>query len=145
MFHLSSLICKQNKYYDFFFFFSILCLLASDACVSPSLADLPTMEKPRSHSSSQAQWKPSDTLHYFMLVPIKPDTICCQEHSDTLQKGNPTLLHPLPRGVSLFLDVYYVITRRSVLSDGCPKVECPKFTLPDNACMASFSQKVSNH
>lgn len=50
-----------------------------------------------------------------------------------------------PGGGSLFLDVYYVITRRSVLSDGCPKVECPKFTLKDNACTASFSQKVSNH
>ncbi|KAF3690783.1 hypothetical protein EXN66_Car006456 [Channa argus] len=60
------------------------------------------MEKPRSHTSSQAQWKPSDTLHYFVLVPIKVDTICCQEPGDTLQKGNPPLLHPVPTGFKCF-------------------------------------------
>lgn len=69
---------------------------------SPSLSGLPTMEKPRSHTSSQAQWKPSDTLHYVVLVPIKADTICCQEHGDALQKGNPPLQHPLPRGFKCF-------------------------------------------
>lgn len=68
----------------------------------PSRPDLPTMKKPRSHTSSQAQWKPSDTLHYIVLVPIKADTICCQEPGDTLQKGNPPLQHPLPRGFQCF-------------------------------------------
>lgn len=35
-------------------------------------------EIPRSRTRSPAQWKPSDTLHYVTLVPIKADTISCQ-------------------------------------------------------------------
>ncbi|KAF0041999.1 hypothetical protein F2P81_005531 [Scophthalmus maximus] len=63
------------------------CRPVACVCISPSLADLPNMEKPGSRTSSQAQWKPSDTLHYIVLVPIKGDTIRCQEPGDTLQRG----------------------------------------------------------
>ena len=95
----------------------------------PSRSDPPNMEKPRSCSSSQAQWKPSDTLHYVVLVPIKADTICCQEPSDTLQRGNPPLLHLLPTGFKCFWMYIYVVTRRSIPSDDCPQVGAPHISL----------------
>lgn len=100
--HFLFAMMKGNQiifWFHFFFLFLSACVLLS---ISPSLSDLPTMKKPRSHTSSQAQWKPSDKLHYIVLVPIKADTICCQEHGDTLQKGNPPLQHPLPRGFKCF-------------------------------------------
>lgn len=96
--------CSKVKSLDLLFFLLsiFVCWDLTFASPPPFLPDLPTMEKPRSHTSSQAQWKISDTLHYVVLVPIKADTICCQEHGDTLQKGNPPRLHPLPMGFKCF-------------------------------------------
>ena len=92
-----SFLIYHNRVTFFYLLFGVFSFhfwqLATYFCTHTSLSDLPTMEKPRSHTSSQAQWKPSDMLHYFVLVPIKADTTCCQEHGDTLQKGNPPLLH----------------------------------------------------
>lgn len=47
------------------------------ASAPPSLTSHP-YRNPHSHTRSPAQWKPSDTLHYVTLVPIKVDTISCQ-------------------------------------------------------------------
>lgn len=66
------------------------------------LSDLPTMKKPRSHTSSQAQWKPSDTLHYIMLVPIKADTICCQSMVIPCRKVTYPCNTRCPGGLSVF-------------------------------------------
>lgn len=118
------------KLISYFSLFPFLC--ASHFCIFPSLSDLPTMEKLRSHTSSEAQWKPSDTLHYVVLVPIKADTICCQELCDTLQKGNPPLLHPLPTGfkcfwmyIMLLQEVLYCqMTVQRLDLKSCPEGKC---------------------
>lgn len=107
MFESSSI--KHFLIFNFFFAF-----LISHICVPLLLpSDLPNMEKPPSHRSSQARWKPPDTLHYFVLVPIKADTICCQECSDALQSSNPPLLHLLPAGVKCFW-MYIMLLHRDL-------------------------------
>lgn len=93
---MSSEICFVFVFFPFQFF------LAFYFCISPSLSDLPTMKKPRSHTSSQAQWKPSDTLHYVMLVPIKADTICCQSMVIPCRKVTYPCNTRCPGGLSVF-------------------------------------------
>lgn len=116
-------------------------LLAPRPFILPCFSDLPTMKKLGQRTSSQPHWKPSDTLHYIVLVPIKADTIFCQKNSDTLQKRNPPLLHPLPRGDSVFLDIYYVVTRGSTLSDGRPNVRHQKLLLKEKCLLCKFPFK----
>lgn len=118
--------------YDRFYFWS--------TSMGPSLSDLPNhKETPYSHTRSPAQWKPSDTLHYVTLVPIKGDTTPCQRAVIASGKGKLLRRQQPPAAFQRFgvclLRRYKAIRTDGKGSIGC---RCEGASAQDDACLKFF-------